>query len=100
MLLGQCDQAALADLVAAYPDAPIRDLARFLVACKDNPERARARYAATLEWRATEFLEMMKLDIVTPEYAAGKLVVRGHDRKNRPLLIWNNAMHDPSACDV
>jgi hypothetical protein len=26
----------------------------------------------------------------------GKLTIRGVDRHNRPLLVWDNSLHDPS----
>jgi hypothetical protein len=43
--------AKLAEMAAAFPNTPLADLARFLVACKHDVQKATARYVNHLDWR-------------------------------------------------
>lgn len=97
-LLQQVPVKALDEMARCFPEANRSDLARFLIATKNNVEHARERYKATNVWRTTELVEMLRTVDISAEHRTGKLIVHGFDKANRPLLIWNNSIHQPSEC--
>lgn len=110
-LLRDAPEAGLAWLKAKFPDAQLRDLARFIIACNGDQVKAANRWLKHAAWRGDELpqivhrspptLDYSKLDgaaneDVITELGTGKMVVRGHDRQGRPLMIWDNSAHQPA----
>jgi hypothetical protein len=105
-LLRDAPEAGLAWLKAKFPDAPLRDLARFIIACNGDHNKAAHRWQKHTAWRGDELTQIVHgsnptLDYsaldgaaspeVISELATGTMVVRGHDRQGRPLMIWDNS---------
>lgn len=114
-LLHDVPEVVLAYLKAQFPDAKLRDLARFIIACKGDPDKAEKRWQKHSAWRNTELPQMVFVDPPALDYSAldgtateqviaelrtGKMVVHGHDRQNRPLMVWDNGLHDPATSNT
>ena len=105
-LLRDAPEAGLAWLKTRFPEAQLRDLARFIIACNGDHNKAASRWQKHTAWRGDELTQIVHgtnptLDYsaldgaaspeVISELAAGTMVVRGHDRQGRPLMIWDTA---------
>jgi hypothetical protein len=114
MLLRLVPTEVLARLKQSFPGAELRDLARFAIACNHEVPRARERYRHHLKWRQTELprvvhgtptLDVDRLDGTTDEeiiaeLRTGKMMIRGHDREGRPIMVWNSLRHDPKTAST
>ena len=110
-LLRDAPEPALASLKEAFPDAELRDLARFVIACKGDAAKAAKRWRVHQTWREEELPRIVRgaptrdyalLDQaavpegVIAELQTGKMVLRGRDRAGRPMMIWDNGAHNPA----
>lgn len=69
-----------------FPGHEDEELARFLIARKNDLEKASEQLQKRINFDAT-FLPISKEDC-GKEFTAGKLYVHGVDKEGRPILIW------------
>lgn len=69
-----------------FPGRPDEDLARFLIARKNDVEKAAEQLEKRINFEKT-YLPVNKVDC-GEEFNCGKLYAHGFDKEGRPLLIW------------
>ena len=89
-LLGAVSAAGLTEMAGFFPNAPRQDLARFLVACKNDVAQACERYEKTELWRRTELRQMLRTVDISAEHRTGK-----HSIFSPPILPHLNASSPP-----
>lgn len=92
------DEASLAALAKAFPQARSGKLRRFLAASSGSIGSAKAMLEKHYAWFARLPFDLFAA--ARPELVKGKMYRRGEDRMGRKLLVWQTSLDDPTARDL
>lgn len=82
----------------AFPGSPDEELARYLIARKNDLEEAKAQLIRRKTW-AVQNLPITKA-MCGQEFLPGKFYLHGVDKAGRPLLIWRVRFNFPATRDM